>query len=162
MDGYLMSPPRATAQSLSRASRIVAWLSWAYLFLLLVVSLLLFAVSENWWLSSALTYAPRQPWLLPAVGLLVASAVWHRPSVLVNLISTTVVAVPIMGLSLPVSHWMAGTVDSNGQTLKVLSCNVQDFRPDFASVLAEISRFNPDVVVFPGRSQPDQIAVAVF
>lgn len=149
-----MSPHRATTQSLWRVSRIVAWLSWAYLFLLLVVSLLLFAVSENWWFSSALTYAPRQPWLLPAVGLLVASAVWHRSSVMVNLISTTVVAVPIMGLSLPVSHWMAGTVDSSGQTLKVLSCNVQDFRPDFASVLAEISRFNPDVVVFQdARSQ---------
>lgn len=133
----------------SAAARWVGRLSWANLALLLVVSFLLFAVSENWWLSSALTYAPRMPFLIPATVLLVASCLWHRASVGVNLISTAMVAVPIMGLSLPVSQWTSSPAAvPEERTLKVLSCNIQDFRPDFTSIMAEISRLNPDVVAF--------------
>lgn len=145
----MSSTVRAAVIPTSLIARRVAQLSWANLCLLLVVSLLLFAVSEDWWFSSALTYAPRMPYLVPAFLLLVASALWHRSSIAVNLISTSMVAVPIMGLSLPVSQWTGGSASSaRGQTLKVISCNVQDFRPDFASVLKEVSRFNPDVVAF--------------
>ena len=135
-------------KSRSVIGRAVAWLSWAYLSLMLVVSVLLFAVSENWWFSSALTYLPRLPYLVPALGLLIVSCLWHRASIAVNLISTMMVAVPIMGLSLPISHWMSSSGEPTGPTLKVVSCNVQFFQPDFAAVLAEISRFNPDVVAF--------------
>ncbi len=145
----MSSPPASVVKSPTVVARAVAGLSWANLGLLLLLSWLLFAVSENWWLSSALTYAPRIPYMAPALALLIASGRWHRASVPVNLISVTIVAVPIMGLSLPVSHWLgASPATSMSRTLKVISCNVQDFQPDFAGVLAEISRFNPDVVAF--------------
>ena len=136
------------------AARWVARLSWVNLGLLMLVSGLLFAVSENWWLSSALTYAPRMPYLVPAIVLLVGSCVWHRSSIVVNLIAIAMVAVPIMGLAVPVSQWMSGTTPVNGLVLKVVSCNVQDFRPDFTAVMTEIGRMNPDVVTFQdARSQ---------
>jgi vancomycin resistance protein VanJ len=132
-----------------KLARAVAGLSWLNLVLLLIVSVLLFAVSENWWFSSALTYAPRIPYLFPTLGLMAASLFWHRGSLLVNAISLTMVIVPIMGLSLPVSSWFGQpTQDRAATTLKVISCNIQDFRPDFASVLTEISRLNPDLVAF--------------
>lgn len=142
-----MSSTATVVKSPGRIPGMVAWCSWINLLLLLLVSWLLFAVSENWWFSSALTYAPRMPYLIPAVGLLIASLIWHRSSVAVNLISVAMVAGPIMGLSLPVSRWMGQTVPG-GITLKVLSCNVQGFKPDFASVLAEVGRCNPDLVAF--------------
>ena len=142
-------PTAAVSRPQTLIPGVVAWLSWVNLFVLLAVSLLLFAVSENWWFSSALTYAPRVPWLFPTLGLLVASCLWNWSAVPVNAISTMMVAVPIMGLSLPLSHWMAPPpANPQALILKVISCNVQDFRPDFESVIAEISRFNPDVVVF--------------
>ena len=149
LDVFLM-PSKIVTRMKSHAAigRAISWVSWAYLCLLMVVSLLLFAVSENWWFSSALTYAPRLPYLVPALALLIVSCLWYRSSFAVNLISTMMVAVPIMGLSLPVSHWMSSSVSPTGKTLKVISCNVQEFRPDFAAVLAEISRCNPDVVAF--------------
>ena len=146
-DPFVMSSTPPVVKSPSRIAGLVAWCSWINLGLMLAISWLLFAISENWWFSSALTYAPRMPYLIPAIGLLVASLVWHRSSVAVNLIAVAMVAGPIMGLSLPVSRWM-GTAVTNGATLKVLSCNVQSFKPDFASVLAEVGRCNPDLVAF--------------
>jgi endonuclease/exonuclease/phosphatase family metal-dependent hydrolase len=147
--GQTPAPAPVAAKRLSTAARAVAWLSWVNLGLLLLLSWLLFGVSESWWFSSALTYAPRMPYLVPALALLIASGLWHRSSVPVNLIALAMVAVPIMGLSLPVARWMnASPASPETRTLKVISCNVQDFRPDFASVLEEISRFNPDVVAF--------------
>lgn len=146
-DRFSMPSNVTATKSTSGIGRWVARLSWVNLIALLFISWLLFAVSENWWLSSALTYAPRTPYLIPALGLLLAACLWHRSSISVNLISIAMVAVPIMGFSLPVGASSPDAASDSG-TLKVISCNVQDFRPDFASVLAEISRFNPDLVAF--------------
>lgn len=146
------STTTASTATQSLPARWVARLSWINLSLIMAISWLLFAISENWWFSSAMTYAPRVPYLIPAIVLLVASCAWHRSSILVNLISIAVVAVPIMGLAVPVGHWM-GTSEASaaapvGTVLKVVSCNVQDFRPDFDAVITEIGRFNPDLVAF--------------
>lgn len=139
------APPRAKS---SVMTRWVTRLSWVNLAVLFVISALLFAVSENWWFSSAMTYAPRSPYVVPALLLLVLSVAYSRSAILVNLISIATVAGPIMGLTLPIAQWTATASDDlDGFKLKVLSCNVQDYKPDFASVLAEIGRFNPDVVV---------------
>lgn len=143
-----MSAPAYPHAKSTLIARWVARLSWLNLAALLAISALLFVVSENWWLSSAMTYAPRFPYGLPALLLLVLALMFHRSSVLVNLISIAMVGGPIMGLTLPIAQWMAPPVDvEEGFKLKVVSCNVQDYRPDFAAILAEIGRFNPDVVV---------------
>jgi len=141
------------AQPAARWPRLVAVLSWGNLALMMLVSFLIFSVSENWWFSSALTYAPRLPYLVPTVGLLIAAAVWHRASLLVNLIALAVVTIPIMGLTLPVAAWTAPS-PTGGPMIKLISCNVQDYRPDFAGMLAEVGRYHPDVVLFQdARSQ---------
>lgn len=142
-------------------SRWIAGLSWGYLGLVMVVSFLLLSVSENWWFSSAMTYAPRIPYLAPAAILLVLSALWHRGSIAVNLISLAIVAVPVMGLTLPVAAWTAPS-PSAGPTLKLVSCNVQDYRPNFAGILEEVARFNPDVVVFQDARSESKLLEAFF
>lgn len=153
-----VSPDTVGSVTPSFAARWVSRLSWMNLGLMMAISWLLFAISENWWFSSAMTYAPRIPYLVPAIVLLLASGLWHRSSIIVNLISIAVVAVPIMGLALPVGQWLGSTpaaaAPSGGTVLKVVSCNVQDFRPDFEAVITEIGKFNPDVVAFQdARSQ---------
>ena len=115
---------------------------------MLAISFLLFGISENWWFSSALTYAPRFPFLIPVVVLLITSLIWNRAATTVNVISLAMVSMPIMGLSLPIARWMQGTKATQGHALKIVSCNVQQFKPDFPAVLAELGRMNPDVIAF--------------
>lgn len=159
---HAMHKPAPAARRFSKAGVFVAVLTWVNLGMLLVLSWLLFGVSETWWLSSALTYAPRLPYLFPALALLLSSFLWHRTSVPVNLISTAMVAIPIMGMSLPIGQWFGSGDRPTGTTLKVVSCNIQDFRPDFASVLQEISRINPDVVAFQDARGPSRLLEQYF
>lgn len=143
--------------------RWVIGLSWANLAMLMVVSGLLFAVSETWWFSSAMTYMPRIPYLLPTAALLLASLRWHRGSIPVNLISAAMILGPIMGLTLPIEKWVGGSSSAAGsRTLKIVSCNVQGFSPDFASIIAEISRLNPDVVAFQDARGKSKLFEAYF
>lgn len=136
------------SRKLGRGAWCVIWFSWLNLAALLAVSLLLFVISENWWFSSAMTYAPRCPYLLPTVVLLAASLRYHRSSLPVNLISLAMVVVPIMGLNLPFTKWWSGNPAKDRHALKVVSCNVQGFQPDFEALLTEIGRLNPDVIAF--------------
>ena len=135
----------------SSASRLAAaWvigLSWLNLAALGVLCWLIFSVSESWWVSAVLTYAPRAPLVAPTLGLLAAACFWHRPSLAVNVVSLIVVLGPLMGLSLPVSRLAGSTVVEPDQfELKLVSCNVQAFTPNFAKVLDEIAVIQPDVI----------------
>jgi endonuclease/exonuclease/phosphatase (EEP) superfamily protein YafD len=144
-----MASTSAPTSSSSRAlARWVIGLSWFYLAALAGLCWLLFVVSESWWVSTVLTYAPRVPFAAPTLGLLVASMFWHRPSLWVNVVSLAVVLGPVMGLSLPASRLLSPAVaESAGNLeLKVVSCNVQAFKPNFAQVLEEIAVIDPDVV----------------
>ncbi len=143
-----------------RMSRVAKWvvgLSCANLAALCVVSFLLYVVSETWWVGTVLTYAPRAPFLVPTMILLVASLFWQRESIGINVVSAIIVLVPIMGLSIPLEIWLNGTNRIPGEiSLKVLSCNVQAFEPDFGKVLEEISAINPDIVALQETFRGDQ------
>ena len=148
-----MSSTNSTTPQASR--QIALWvmgLSWANLSALMVVSGLLFLVSENWWLGTVLTYLPRTPYLSPAMGLLVASLFWHRPSIAVNLISVAVVLFPLMGFVIPLNQ--SDPVESGRKSLqlKIVSCNVQRFRPNFQQVLNEIQAIAPDIIALQEAS----------
>jgi endonuclease/exonuclease/phosphatase family metal-dependent hydrolase len=157
-----MSPPSAAVPpGLNRAARCVIGLSCLNLVALCAVSYLIYSVSETWWVGTVLTYAPRTPYLVPTLMLLVASLFWHRPSIGMNLVAAAIVLVPIMGLSLPLANWTAGSSRPEGEIrVKILSCNVQSFKPHFEKVLAEISAIKPDVVAlqeaFRGDARLDE------
>jgi endonuclease/exonuclease/phosphatase family metal-dependent hydrolase len=116
-------------------------------FALCAVSYILFVVSEQWWLGTLLTFAPRSPYLIPSVALVFASLFWHRGSLGINLISVLIVLVPIMGLAVPTDFESLNKKTFSTQTsLKIVSCNVQEFQPDFRKVMREIFAINPDVI----------------
>ncbi len=139
--------PTPVSPRTKTAAKWVIGLSIVNLLVLSVVSYLLYVVSETWWVGTVLTYAPRTPYLVPTLMLLVASLLWHRPSIGMNLVSTAIVLVPVMGLSIPLELWLNGSSKTDGETsIKIVSCNVQSFKPDFDKVLEEISAINPDVV----------------
>ena len=143
-----MSSMSAPTSSSSRAvARWVIGFSWFNLAALGVLYWLLFVVSEDWWVTTVLTYAPRLPCLAPALGLLVASLFWHRPSAWVNLAAIAVVLGPVMELSVPLARMVSAPADESGQfELTVVSCNTQAFKPNFAKILEEVAVINPDVV----------------
>lgn len=143
---YVSTTPTEKPQARAAAMWVMG-LSWLNLMALGVLCWLLFVVSESWWVSTVLTYAPRTPYLAPTLGLLTAAAFWHRPSLVVNVVSLLIVIGPVMGLSLPVARLVEATSPVSGEfELKVVSCNVQGFRPHFDRVLDEIAVIDPDVV----------------
>ena len=139
--------PAAAPRRMTRVAKWVVGLSCLNLVALCVVSYLLYSVSETWWVGTVLTYAPRTPYLVPTLMLMFASLFWHRESLGINVVSLLIVLVPVMGLSLPLELWLNGAQKTDGEiSLKIVSCNVQAFEPDFNRVLEEISVINPDVV----------------
>ena len=139
--------PAELPRRMSKSARWVVGLSCLNLAALCVVSYLLYGISETWWVGTVLTYAPRLPYLVPTVLLLLASLIWHRESFGINFVSLLIVLVPIMGLSLPFDLWLNGSPKTEGElSLRIVSCNVQAFQPDFEKVLDEISAISPDVV----------------
>ena len=114
-----------------------------------VVMLLVFVVSERWWIAAAITYLPRLPWALPAFVLGVAACWWHRPSILANVLALGLVLGPLMELRVPGLFNAPSTAvpSTNQSTLRIVSCNVQIYQPDFAAVLSEAAAFRPDMIV---------------
>lgn len=132
---------------MTRAAKWVLGLSCANVTVLFILSYLIHSVSETWWVGILLTYAPRTPYLVPSLMLIVASLCWHRESLGINLVAATIAAVPIMGFVVPWEPLMkASAKPERSATLKIVSCNVQEFKPNFRKVLNEISQINPDVV----------------
>ena len=140
--------PAAPTPRTPFAAKLVIGLSCLNLLALCLVNYLLYLVSETWWVGTVLTYSPRAPLLIPTLILLLASLIWHRYSLGMNLVSAGIVLVPIMGLSLPLDLWLNGAPVSEGEmVLKIVSCNVQSFQPNFGKIIAEIQAIKPDVVV---------------
>ena len=129
-----------------RARRVVMLLSVANFVGLLVLCFLLDVMSEKWWFSMALTYLPRSPYLVLTIVLALFSFRWCRKANWVNFGAMVLVLVPVMGLRIPFET--LGYAESTKPYIKILSCNVQGYHPDFLTVLKEVSRVNPDIVAF--------------
>jgi endonuclease/exonuclease/phosphatase family metal-dependent hydrolase len=139
-------------QSLDNARRNAAgrgrWvkrLSWVNLIVVVSVTVLVKSLLEEWWVTTPAVYLPRSVFLFPSVVLLAFAAARSWRAVAINLVSAAVVAGPLMNFRYPVGGESVAVVNKE-RTLKIVSCNVQRFRPDFASVLDEISRMNPHVI----------------
>lgn len=149
----------AEAAVVNRGATIVATLSILNLLALAAVAYLLFEVSETHWLGVLATYLPRAPLGMPAVLLIAASLGWHRPSLWVNLAAILLVAGPLMEFQAPRQwhdwtawnslHSSAALIDPDDQRqIRIATCNVQAWEPDFATVLQELSETQPEIVCF--------------
>lgn len=150
-----MSAPTASAPSSTssviatrpRVARVVWALSGINLVLIFSVILLVFVVSERWWVSAAITYLPRSPWAIPALVLAVAGLIWHRPSLWANLMAFLLVAGPLMEFRAPgFTGPLITATEAKSSNLRVVSCNVQAYKPNFADVLREAHQFQPEIV----------------
>lgn len=138
--GPAVGQPPARAPRLSRL-RLLRLLSWVSLTTILAATVVLWFVSEQTWWGTALTFLPRHAFLAMPALLLVASLLVYRRMIFVNLAAVLVAAFPLMGARIP----LALPAD-DGDGLRIVSCNVQRYEPDFDLVLREITAHQPDVV----------------
>ena len=150
----------ARAAGVGSAARIVRFLSIANLTAVSAVWVLITQVSERWWVSCALTYLPRIPYVIPSLILAVCAFRWRPRLIWVNLAAAGLAVGPVAGLRLP-SLWQT-TAPASTLTLRVLSCNIQEYEPAFPTVLQEISAFHPDVVAFQEISSENGLLLAYF
>lgn len=127
------------------AGRRVHWLALSYLMLVMIVSLGIELISEGWWLTAAIVYVPRVFWLLPALVTIPACLRWNPRMTPVGILAALFAVGPIMGYR--TAGYFAATAPRPG-ALRVVSCNVRGFEPDFPAQIAEIGVINPDLVVF--------------
>ncbi|MDX1966122.1 MAG: endonuclease/exonuclease/phosphatase family protein [Planctomycetaceae bacterium] len=152
-------PPRP-----SRMARVVWALSGLNLATVIAGLLLLFVVSERWWLGTVLTYLPRAPWAVPSILLALAGLFWHRPSLWANVLALLLILGPVMEFRAP---WLADArsgppVAAAAHSLRFVSANVQGYKPDFAGVLTEVAKFKPDVVVLQEARGEHRLLVEFF
>ena len=133
-----------------RAARWVAGLTALNCVLVATLFVLLCVVSEDWWVSAALGYLPRCPWLAPSLLLIIAALLFRRSLALVNVLTAVVVAGPIMGLTAPLSS-VPPLLDESA-ALTVISCNVQNGAGDLDTVLAELDPLDADVIALQETS----------
>ncbi|MGE0378667.1 MAG: endonuclease/exonuclease/phosphatase family protein [Planctomycetaceae bacterium] len=126
------------------AGRLLAVLSIGNLGGVLVLLVLICVVSERWGFSTALSYLPRAPYLLPSLLLTAAALLLRRRWIWINLFSLLLVAGPLMGFRVPWGAWMTA---ASGETLTVVTCNLQVGKGDLTKVAREIDRIQPDVLV---------------
>jgi len=121
-------------------------MSIANVFFSIGIVVLLLDVSENWWLSGAVIYAPQTPFLVPSVCLLACSCIWHLRSAWLNVTSLALLLFTVCGFHFSMKPFNPPVTSADD--VVVLSCNVQNFQPNFGEVLREIARIKPDIVAF--------------
>lgn len=126
----------------------LAWLSVGNLLTVLAVGALLQYWSEDWWFSTILVYAPKAPLAVPAAVLCLLSLLLRPRWFVVNAASLLLVLGPIMGFVAPISRWTEEPPTLEPGDLRVVSCNIQAFRPDFPMVVSEAMQFDPELIAF--------------
>lgn len=102
-------------------------------------------LSENWWLSGALLFIPQTPFLIPSICLLACSVVWHLKSGLLNLTATGLILIFLCDANFSLKP--LSQPSESPRNVRLITCNVQDFEPNFGLVLREIAQFQPDILV---------------
>lgn len=139
-----------TTPRLSRVTRSLCWLTAANLIGLTGVWFLIWEVSETHWLGSVVTFLPRLPWLVPGLLLLAVSLLVRSRTFWWNLVAVLFALLSIAEFNVPWNRLAesSSSVAKDERTLRIVSCNVQNFSPDYSLVLREVQRAKPDVVAF--------------
>ena len=123
--------------------RLVIACAWGYPIALVVIYLALDRVGEDWWVTTALLYAPRISFGAPLVVLV--PALWlmgRRRLLLTQAVALLVLIFPLMGLVLP---GLGGT--SSGPSLALMTFNVNSEYEGPATILRHIDAIKPDIVL---------------
>lgn len=149
---------------LQRVRRSIRWLTAGHVVAAAVLWYLIWEVSESHWLGSVVTFLPRLPWLLPGALLLAASLLTRSKAFWINLATTLFVLVAVAQFNVPRQSWAepASSAARDEPTLRIVSCNVQHFTPDFSLVLREIQRAKPDLVALQEASRPPRLLLDHF
>lgn len=147
-----------------RTARGLRWLTAANLMGVAAAWFLIWEVSETHWLGSVATFLPRLPCLLPGVLLLTASLLTRSRTFWLNLTALLFALHSIVEFNVPWRRLMepASAVAKDERTLRLVSCNVQNFAPDFSLVLREVQRAKPDIVAFQEALQPPRLLLEHF
>jgi endonuclease/exonuclease/phosphatase (EEP) superfamily protein YafD len=110
------------------------------------------------------TFLPRLPWLLPGALLLAASLLARSKVFWINLATALFVLLAITQFNVPWQNLSEpeSSETRNEGTLRIVSCNVQTFTPDFSVVLREIQRAKPDLVALQEASRPPRLLLDYF
>ena len=115
---------------------------WVNLTGVVAVWLLVRTLGESWYLTTALLYLPRWPWLLPSIPLALAAAwVWRR-GLWLTLPAIAIVAGPLCGLRLGWGGWTA----SAPPQLSLVTVNIQNGQPNLRATLGEIERRGVELI----------------
>jgi endonuclease/exonuclease/phosphatase (EEP) superfamily protein YafD len=138
------APAAPPAQRRCWPRLLLVVLCWLYPALMAGLWALLYFAADHWWPATALMFAPRWPWGLPAV-VLALPAYRVRRRLLGPLAGALVILVgPIMGLCVPLPDF-AGD-DPGSPVLRVLTCNVHRSELDARALDELIAEARPDVV----------------
>jgi vancomycin resistance protein VanJ len=125
-------------------SRLLVLCAFAYPLVLLAITLALYCVGENWWVTAAALYAPRFLFAIPLP--LLAAALWLgglRRLLWTQAVAGSIALVPLLGFVLPWPHGKK----SGAPTLRVLSFNVDSASGGVGRLVDKIFSNSPDVAV---------------
>jgi vancomycin resistance protein VanJ len=92
--GWIKLSPRAYVRTL----RTLAWTTWVYAAAALIATILLWTLSDRWFVASAILFGPRWLFLLPLALLVPIAAFVRRPLLLPLAGTALIVLFPLMGL----------------------------------------------------------------
>jgi endonuclease/exonuclease/phosphatase (EEP) superfamily protein YafD len=139
------APAPATRVPIGRVARAVRILSLADFVVVALATAILWIVSEHTWWGTLFLFLPRHVFLAVPTLLLLCSLFTDRRSILINLAGMALAAGPLMGGRVPLSFFVGRNTPKS--RIRIVSCNVQVYGPDFDSVVREIKAHSPDVVV---------------
>lgn len=152
---------RALSQWLHhRGHRLLVSLAWTYAVGIVAIILAIRFLGERSWVVTLLLFSPRFLWLAPILPLL-AAAVWLR-SLRLGLLAAldvALVAVPLMGFTVPWRQWIKPNPD--GPRIRILTLNRGPGRIDVDALNQLISQKEIDILCFQ-EAEPfgfgDQVA----
>jgi len=124
-------------------SRIVSVLAYGYLVSLFIVTFALYYVGESWWVTTLGLYAPRVVFALPLP--FIVAGLWLvglRRLFWTQVVAALLVGFPLMGFVMP---WPS--LASGGQTIRLLSLNVDSANAGVPAIIDEVAAFSPDIVL---------------
>ena len=125
-----------------RSRALIGGLAWVYLAAVALVWLLISFSGDKWWLATILMFGPRWVYALPLPLLAAACLLVRRKSLVVLVAAAVICFGPLMGFELP--RWR--TADPTAQTLRVITCNIQNRNVDRQALLEFVARSQADVV----------------
>jgi vancomycin resistance protein VanJ len=139
----------------ARSTRWTVFLTvgvWLYLVGILGVALLIFRLSDVWWLATVFLFAPRWIWALPLVGIVPAALLLRRRKLLWPLAPAALLLLAVNGFELPSLSSLLS--DREPADLRVMTYNIGGGKPDPADIVALLDKIAPDVALFQECESP--------